>query len=142
MIENKLKPTFKVVENIISDEHVECSIKYDYKPKNVQSPLTNIIVHDLETFRRMRVVPYCGCKYELSKNSGKYHRDISKQEYLKCLNDCIVFKGTDCINEMLDNVSSFKGETNLPQWPSVVSLIKNGASIVSLKIFNAYVYRT
>ena len=28
---------------------------------------------------------------------------------------------------------------NLPQWRTVVSLIKNGAGIVSLKIFNGYV---
>ena len=78
-------------------------------------------------------------------------------------------KGTDCIIEMLDHVSSFKGEpkkirnkineynrfyliahngsgfdsyvvfNNLPQWRSVVKPIKNGAGIISLKIFNGYV---
>ena len=65
---------------------------------------------------------------------------------------------------MLDCVSSFKGEVkkvknknvennlylmarigsgfvlnNLPQWRYVVNLIKNGAGVVSLKIFNGYV---
>ena len=68
---------------------------------------------------------------------------------------------------MLDHVLSFKGEpkkvkkiveynlyfiahngsnfdsyvvlNNLPQWGSVVKLIKNGAGIISLKIFNGYV---
>ena len=70
---------------------------------------------------------------------------------------------------MLDHVLSFKGEETkkvrnktveynlyliahngseldsygvlnyLPQWRSVVNLIKNGAGIVSLKIFNSYV---
>ena len=69
---------------------------------------------------------------------------------------------------MLDHVLSFKGEpkkvknkifeynlyliahngsgfdiyvvlNNLPQWRSVVKLIKNGAGIISLKIFNGYV---
>ena len=69
---------------------------------------------------------------------------------------------------MLDCVSSFKGEpkkvkykivefnlyliahngsafdsyvvlNNLPQWRNIVKLIKNGAGIVSLKIFNGYV---
>ena len=69
---------------------------------------------------------------------------------------------------MLDHVLSFKGEAkkvknriveynlylmahngsgfdsyvvlnNLPQWRSAVFLIKNGAGIVSLKIFNGYV---
>ena len=119
----------------------------------------------METFRAF---PYCSCIYKLSKLSGKYHRDISEQEYQKCLNDCVVFKGTGCINEMLDHVLSYKGEpkklknkiveynlyliahngsgfdsyvvlNNLPQWRSVVKLIKNGRGIVSLKIFNGYV---
>ena len=67
-------------------------------------------MYDLETFNKIRAVPYCRCIYELSKISGKYHRDISKQEYQKFLNDCVVFKGTDCINETLDHVLSFKGE--------------------------------
>ena len=168
VIENELKPNFKVVDNVISDKHVKSFIKYEYNPKKVKSPLTNIVIYDLETFNKIRVVPYCSCIYKLSKLSGKYHRDISEQEYQKCLNDCVFFKGTDCINEMLDHVLSFKGEpkkiknkiveynlyliahngsgfdsyvvlNNLPQWRSVVKLIKNGAGIVSLKIFNGYV---
>ena len=80
----------------------------------------------------------------------------------------LFFKGIHCTNEMLDHVLSFKGEpknvknqiveynlcliahngssfdsyvilNNLPHWRSVVKLIKNGAGIVSLKIFNGYV---
>ena len=168
VIENELKPNFKVVDNVISDNHVKGFIKYEYNPKKVKSPLTNIVIYDLETFNKIRAVPYCSCIYKLSKLSGKYHRDISEQEYQKCLNDCVVFKGTDCINEMLDHVLSYKGEpkkdknkiveynlyliahngsgfdsyvvlNNLPQWRSVVKLIKNGAGIISLKIFNGYV---
>ena len=46
----ELKPNFKVVDNVISDKHVESFIKYEYKPKKVQFPLTNIIVYDLDTF--------------------------------------------------------------------------------------------
>ena len=168
VIENKLKPNFKVADSVISDKHVKGFIKYEYNPKKVKSPLTNIVVYDLETFNKNRAVPYCSCIYKLSKLSGKYHRDISEQEYQKCLHDCVVFKGTDCINEMLDHVLSFNGEpkkirnkileynlyliahngsgfdsyvvlNNLPQWRSVVTLIKNGAGIISLKIFNGYV---
>ena len=164
----KLKDNFKVVDNVMSDKHVKSFIKYEYNPKKVKSPLTNIVVYDLETFNKIRAVPYCSCIYKLSKISGKYHRDISEQEYQKCLNDCVVFKGTGCINEMLDHVLSFKGEpekvknkiveynlyliapngsgfdsyvvlNNLPQWRSVAKLIKNGAGIISLKIFNGYV---
>ena len=164
----ELKDNFKVVDNVISDKHVKSFIKDEYNPIKVKSPLTNIVVYDLETFNKIRVVPYCSCIYKLSKISGKYHRGISEQEYQKCPNDCVVFKGTDCINEMLDHALSFKGEpkkvkneiveynlylvahngsgsdsyvvlNNLSQWRSVVKLIKNGAGIISLKIFNGYV---
>ena len=79
-------------------------------PKKTKSPLTNIVVYQLETFNKIRAVPFCSSIYKLSKISGKYHRDISEQEYQKRLNDCVVFKGTDCINEMLDHVLSLKRE--------------------------------
>ena len=163
-----MKDNFKVVDNVISDKHVRSFIKYDYKRKKIQSPITNIVVYDLETFNKYRAVPYCSCIYKLSKVSGKYHRDVSEQEYQKCLNDCVVFKGTICINEMLDHVLSFKGEQKkirnkivdynlyliahngsridsyvvlsiLPQWRSDVKLIKNGAGIISLEICNDYI---
>ena len=164
----ELKNNFKVVDNVISDKHVKSFIQYEYNPKKVKSPLTNIVVYDLETFNKNRAVPYCSCIYKLGKFSGKNHRDISEQEYQKCLNDCVVFEGTDCNNEMLDHVLSFKGEpkkvknkiveynlyliahngsgfdsyvvlNNLLQWRNVVKLIENGRVIVSLKIFNGYV---
>ena len=43
---------------------------------------------------------------------------------------------------LANNVSGFDGYVvlnNLPQWRSVVNLIKNGAGIISLKIFNGFV---
>ena len=81
---------------------------------------------------------------------------------------CVVFEGGDCIHEMLEHVLLFKGEAkriinkiveyslylidhngsgldsyvvlnNLSQWRSVVNLIKNGAVIASLKVFNGCV---
>ena len=106
----ELRDTFKVVDNVIPDKHVKSFINYEYNPKKVKSPLTNIVVHDLETFKKIRAVPFCSCNFKLSRISGKYHRDISEQENPNCLNNCVVFKGTDCINEMLDHVLSFKGE--------------------------------
>ena len=48
--------------------------------------------------------------YRLSKILGKYYRDITDGDYKKCEKDCIVFKGTNSINQMLDHVSQFKGE--------------------------------
>ena len=67
-------------------------------------------MYGLEIFEKIRVVPSCSCIYKLSKISGKFHRDMSEQEFQKCLNDCVIFKGTDCINEMLYQVLSFKGD--------------------------------
>ena len=126
-----------------------------------------MIVCDIEAYNTIKCVPYDNCIYRLSKISGKYYRDISEKEYRKCLNDCIVFKGLDNINQMLDYVLQCKGEpkrinnkvvkynlyliahkgsgfdsyavlNNLPQWRTV-KLIKNGSGIVSLKMFNGYV---
>ena len=163
----ELKDNSKVVDNVISDKHVRSYIKYEYKPKKVQSQITNMIVYDIETFNTIKCVPYATCIYRLSKISGKYYRDISEKEYQKCLNDCIVFKGLDNINKMLDYVLQYKGEpkrinskivkynlyliahrgsgfdsyvvlNNLPQWRTV-KLVKNGSGIVSLKLFNGYV---
>ena len=48
VIENELKPNFKVVDNVISDKHVKGFIKYEYNPKRVKSPLTKIVVYDLD----------------------------------------------------------------------------------------------
>ena len=47
-IEDELKPNFRVVNNVISDKHFKSFIKHENKPKNVQAPLTNAIVYDLE----------------------------------------------------------------------------------------------
>ena len=91
VIEDELKSNFKIVDDTISDKHVRSFIKYDFKPKKVQSPLTNIFVCDLETFNKSRAFPYCSYKYKLSNFSGKYHRDLSEQECQKCLIDCVVF---------------------------------------------------
>ena len=69
-----------------------------------------MIVLYIETFNTDRALPYVNCIYQLSKNSGKYNRDITEKVYQKCRKDCIIFKGTDSINEMLDDVLQFKGE--------------------------------
>ena len=86
IIEKELKPNFKVVDNVISGKHGKSFIKYEYKPKKLQSPLTNIVVYDLETVpNKIKAVPSFNCLYKLSKISSNYHRDISEQEYQKSL---------------------------------------------------------
>ena len=79
----KLKLNFKVIDNVISDKHVKSFFKHEYKPEEVQSPLSNNIVFDLETDKKDRAVPYCNCIYKLSKTSGKYNRGISEKKYQK-----------------------------------------------------------
>ena len=99
-----------MVDNFISDKHVKSYIKNEYRPKKVQSQLTNMVVYDIETFSTIKCVPYANCIYRLSKISGKKYRDISEKEYQKYLKDCVVFKGLDNINKMLDYVLQYKGE--------------------------------
>ena len=43
----ELKLSFKVIDNIISNKHVESFIKNEYRLKKVQSLWTNIVVSDL-----------------------------------------------------------------------------------------------
>ena len=69
-----------------------------------------MIVFDMESFNTDRAVPYTSCKYRLSKISCKNNRDITDRENEKCRKDCIVFKGTNSINKMLDHVLQFKEE--------------------------------
>ena len=76
VIEDDLKPNYKVVDNVISDKHVKSFIKYEYKHKKVQSQLTIMIVYDIENSNTIKCVPYSKCICRLSKKSGKYNRDI------------------------------------------------------------------
>ena len=57
----EVKLNFGVVDNVISDNHVKSSVKFEYEPIKVQSPLTDIVVYDLEIQQKMRVVPYFSC---------------------------------------------------------------------------------
>ena len=50
---------------------VKVLINLNNNPKKIQSPLTNKVVYDFETFDKIRAVPYCSCIYKLSKISRK-----------------------------------------------------------------------
>ena len=54
----ELRDNFRAVDNVISDKHVKSYIKYEYKPKKVQSQLTNMVDYDIETFSTIKCVPY------------------------------------------------------------------------------------
>ena len=105
--EKGLKFNFKVVDNVISDELVKSFIKYQYEPKKVQAPFNIMNIYDLEIYNKGKNVPYCSCIIKLSKISGQYCRDMTEEEYQKCLNDCIVFKGTDSVTYTSGRVLMF-----------------------------------
>ena len=50
---------FKIVDNCITEENVIFSFKYEFKPKKIESHLTNFFVYDLETHNVHRARPYC-----------------------------------------------------------------------------------
>ena len=43
-IGDELEANLKVVDNVIPDKHVKSFFKYEYKPKKVQSQLTNMFI--------------------------------------------------------------------------------------------------
>ena len=45
----ELKNDFKIFDNFITEENVKSHFEYIYKPKKIESHLTNFIVYDLET---------------------------------------------------------------------------------------------
>ena len=53
--------------------------RYEGMPKNVQSPLTNMIIHDLETYNKGRAIPYCSCINKPCKIPGESYRDIGER---------------------------------------------------------------
>ena len=108
--------------------------------------------------------------YLLSKIAGRYERDPSQEELQKSIKDTTAFAGDNCIGNALDFCLKLKGEerkvnnkiveynlqlhahngsafdtwivlNNLPCDKHIVGdIIKKGKGIISLKIFNGYIY--
>ena len=165
----ELKDNFKMVDNYITEENVNSHFKYEYKPKKIESHLTNFITYDLETHNTDRARPYVFCFYRLSKLAGKYDRDLTPNELEKCGRDTIAFDGDDCVEKALDFCLKLKGEeyrdkkgkvleynlqlhahngsgfdtwivlNNLTRDKRIVNIIKNGKGIIELKVFNGYI---
>ena len=121
-----MKLNRKVVDKVISDKHVKFFIENEKKPKKDQSQLNNVHIYDLETFGTVECVPYAVVLHKLGKILGKYYRDITDQELEKCKTNCGVFKGINCINQMLDHILEFKGEA------------KNVSNKIVKKLFYTY----
>ena len=167
----ELKDNFKIVDIYITEENVNSHFKYEFIPKKIESHLTNFIVYDLETHNTDKARPYCISFYRLSKLAGRYNHDLNPSELDKCRKDTIVFDGDDCIEKALDYLLKLKGEerkvnnkiveynlqlhahngsgfdtwiilNNLPCDRHIVGdIIKNGKSIIELKVFNGYIYK-
>ena len=165
----ELKDNFKIVDNYITDENVNSHFEYIYKPKKIESHLTNFIVYDLETHNTDRARPYVFSFYRLSKLAGRYNRDLTPDELDKCRIDFIAFYGDDCVEKALDFCLKLKGEeykdkkgkileynlqlhahngsgfdtwivlNNLTCDKRIVDVLKNGKGIIELKVFNGYV---
>ena len=106
----ELKDNFKIVDNYIKDENVNSHFEYIYKPKKIESHLTNFIVYDIETHNTDRARPYVFSFYRLSKLAGRYNRDLNPNESEKCREDTITFDGDDCVEKALDFCLKLKGE--------------------------------
>ena len=165
----ELKDNFKIVDNYITEENVTSHFEYEFIPKKIESHLTNFIVYDLETHKTDRARPYNMTFYRLSKIAGRYERDPSQEELQKSIDETIAFAGDNCIGNALDFCLKFKGEerkvknkiveynlqmhahngsgfdtwivlNNLPYDKHIVNIIKNGKGIISLRVFNGYIY--
>ena len=164
----ELKNNFKIVDNYKADENVNSHLIYEYRPKKIESHLTNFIVYDIETHNTDRARPYCISFYRLSKLAGRYDRDPTKNELEKSLQDTIAFAGDKCFSNALDYCLKLKVEeykinnkvleynlqmhvhigsgfviwivlNNLDCDKRIVNVIKNGKGIIELKVFNGYI---
>ena len=106
--------------------------------------------------------------FRLSKLAGRYNRDLTLDEREKCKKETIAFDGDNCVSKALDFCLKLKGEErrvknkiveynfqlhahngngfdtwifliNLDCDKHIVNLIKNGRSIIELKVFNGYI---
>ena len=164
----ELKDNFEIVDNYITEENVTSHFKYKFTPKKIEAQLTNFIVYDLETHNTIRARPYNMTFYRLSKIAGRYERDPTQEELQKSIKDTIAFAGDNCTNNALDFCLKLKGEerkvktkiveynlkmhahngsgfdtwivlNTLPCHKHIVDIIKNGKSIIELKVFNGLI---
>ena len=87
----ELKNNFNIVDKYTTDENVNSHFEYKYKPKKIESHLTDFIVYDLETHNTDRATPYVFCFYRMSKLPGRYNSDLTLEEREKCKKDTIAF---------------------------------------------------
>ena len=165
----ELRDNFKIVDKLITEENVGSHFEYEFIPKKIESYLTNFIVYDLEPQNTDRARPYSISFYRLCKLAGRYNRDLTPYEIDKCKKGTFVFDGDNCISNALDFCLKLKREerklekrivadnlqvhvhngsgfdtsiilNNLLCNKQIVDIIKNGNGIISLRVFNGYIY--
>ena len=111
---------------------------------------------------------YFFCFYRPSKLIGRYNHDLTPYEIENCKKDTNAFGGNNCVQKALDFCLKIKGEkrkvknkigeynlqlhahngsgfdtwiilNNLPCDKHIVNIIKNGKSIIEIKVFNGYI---
>ena len=166
----ELKKNFQLVDNYITEENVNSHFDYEFIQKKIESHLTSFIVYDLETHNTERARPYNMTFYRLSKITGRYERDPTKEELKKSIDDTIAFAGDNCFNKALyfclkikrderkvknkiveynlqmhaHNGSGFDTWIILNNFPCdkhIFDIIKNGKGIIELKVFNGLTYK-
>ena len=98
----ELKDSFKIIDTFITEENVNYHFEFRYKPKKIESHLTNFFVYDLGTHNGDRTRPYVFCFYRFSKLADRYNRDLTRDEIDKCKKDTIAFDGDNCVEKALD----------------------------------------
>ena len=64
----------------MSLDNANSFLKEKYRPENIDSQVSNVVVYDLENFYIARALPYCVSLYRLCKISSKKNRDIRIEE--------------------------------------------------------------
>ena len=64
----------------MSLDNANSFLKEEYRPENIDSQVSNVVVYDLENFYIARALPYCVSLYRLGKISSKKNRDIRIEE--------------------------------------------------------------
>ena len=94
------KDIYKIVDNYITEENVNPPFENEFKPKNIESHLTNFIVCDPETHNTDRARPYCISLYRISKISGSYGRDQTREELDKCKKDPLLLMEVNVLKKL------------------------------------------
>ena len=100
-------------------------------PTKTENQLNNVVIFDLETFKRDGATTFTVIFYPGSRIMEKVDRDFTNEELEKWESDTVVMKDNGCISQMFEYLKNYKGE---PKWIKVKSKPLFGDS--ELKLFD------